>query len=136
MRLKKSLAKLVARERVCRVATVGKARTPQVVPVCHVLVDGKIYFASDRHAKKVEHLRAVPQATVTVDVYEEDWSGLKGVMLRGPATLIERGPRFRKIRRALYEKYPQYPEESAIGERDSTIVEVTPTHVFSWGFDD
>jgi nitroimidazol reductase NimA-like FMN-containing flavoprotein (pyridoxamine 5'-phosphate oxidase superfamily) len=133
MRLKKSLAKIVARERVCRIATVGKQRAPQVVPVCHVLVDGKVYFATDRKAKKVQNLRASPHATVTVDTYSEDWSSLKGVMLRGTTALIEGGPRFRKIRKALYEKYPQYPEEAAIGERDSIIVEVTPTHASSWG---
>jgi nitroimidazol reductase NimA-like FMN-containing flavoprotein (pyridoxamine 5'-phosphate oxidase superfamily) len=136
MRLKKSLAKVVARERVCRVATVGRQPAPQVVPVCHVLLDGKVYFASDRGAKKVKNLRAVPYATVTVDVYAEEWSGLKGVMLQGTAALIDGGPRFRKIRKALYEKYRQYPEEAAIGERDSIIVEVTPTRVSSWGIDE
>jgi nitroimidazol reductase NimA-like FMN-containing flavoprotein (pyridoxamine 5'-phosphate oxidase superfamily) len=136
MRLKKSLAKLVARERVCRVATVEKQRAPHVVPVCHVLIDGKLYFASGRKARKVANLRAAPCATITVDVYGENWSGLKGVMVQGSTKLIERGPRFRKVRAALYEKYPQYPEDAAIGERDSVIVEVTPTHVFSWGVDD
>jgi len=42
---------------------------------------------------------------------------------------------FRRIRRRLYAKYPQYPTASAIGDRDSVVVEVTPTGVFSWGFD-
>ena len=45
MRLKKSAAKLLDRERVCRVATADAAGTPHVVPVCHVLRDGKSYFA-------------------------------------------------------------------------------------------
>ena len=51
MRLKKDLANLIARERVCRVATAGAARVPHVVPVCHVLRDGKLYFASERGAR-------------------------------------------------------------------------------------
>jgi len=70
-----------------------------------------------------------------VDVYGEDWSVLKGVMIQGSGALIERGPRFRKIRELLYCKYPQYPEESAIGERDSVMVEITPRRVTSWGFE-
>ena len=134
VRLKKDVAKLVSRERVCRVATVGRAGTPHVVPVVHVLVDGKLCFASARGAKKIENLRANPHATVTVDLYAEDWSQLKGVMIQGSTALVERGPRFRKLRSLLYEKYPQYPEESALSEGD-VIVEVTPRHVFTWGID-
>lgn len=38
-----------------------------------------------------------------------------------------------RVRALLYKKYPQYPTEAALDEKDSTIVEVTPTHVFSWG---
>lgn len=134
MRLTKKIEKLVARERVCRVATTGSSRVPHVVPVAHVLVDGKICFASESGAKKVEHLRENPHAAVTVDLYAEDWSNLKGVMVQGSTELIERGPRFRRLRRMLYEKYPQYPEEAGLEEGD-VIVEITPRHVFAWGLD-
>jgi PPOX class probable F420-dependent enzyme len=134
VRLAKKLAKLVARERVCRVATAGPRGTPHVVPVCHVVADGKVCFGSARDARKVRNLRANPRAAVTVDLYAEDWSSLRGVMIQGTATLVERGPRFRKLRRLLYEKYPQYAEETALAEGD-VIVEVTPTRVFSWGLD-
>lgn len=134
MRLKKRLAKLVALERVCHVATTGSSGVPHVVPVCHVLDDGKLYFASEAKAKKVTNLRGNPHAAVTVDFYAEDWSNLKGVMIQGRAALLEGGPRFKKARRLLYEKYPQYPEEAALGAGD-VIVEVTPRHVFSWGLD-
>jgi len=49
--------------------------------------------------------------------------------------VIERGPRFRRVRRLLYRKYPQYPMEAALDESDSVMIELTPTHVFSWGLD-
>jgi nitroimidazol reductase NimA-like FMN-containing flavoprotein (pyridoxamine 5'-phosphate oxidase superfamily) len=135
MRLKKAVAELIERERVCRVATVGEARGPHLVPVCHVVADGKIYFGSGNDAQKVLNLKANPHLAVTVDLYSDAWSNLKGVMVQGTATLIDRGPRFRKIRSLLYRKYPQYPDEAALDESDSIIVEVTPTHVFSWGVD-
>lgn len=134
MRLTKKIEKLIARERVCRVATTGSSGVPHVVPVVHVLADGKVCFASESKAKKVEHLRENPHAAVTVDLYAEDWSNLKGVMVQGTAALIERGPRFRKLRRLLYDKYPQYPEEAGLEEGD-VIVEITPRHVFAWGPD-
>ena len=135
MRLKKPVAQLVQWQRVCRVATVDARRRPHTVPVCHVLADGKLYFASGKGARKVRNLRAVPSVAVTVDLYADDWTQLKGVMLQGTTTVIDKGPRFRKVRKLLYAKYPQYPEMSAIEERDSVIVEVTPTNVFSWGLD-
>jgi PPOX class probable F420-dependent enzyme len=135
MRLKKSLAKLVGRERVCHVATVGSRGVPHVVPVCHVVLDGNLYFASEAGARKVKNLRANPRAAVTVDLYFEDWSSLKGVMIQGTSAIVDRGARFRKLRGMLYDKYAQYPEDSAIEERESVIVEITPTRVFSWGIE-
>jgi len=135
MRLKKSIARFIEWERICRVATVGAARVPHVVPVCHVLANGKIYFASAADARKVLNLELNPRLALTVDLYCDDWSNLKGVMVQGRATLIERGPRFRKVRALLYKKYPQYPTDAALEESDAVVVEVTPTHVFSWGID-
>ena len=134
MRVKRPVAKFLRWQRVCRVATAGRGRVPHVVPVCHIFTDDKIYFASESDAKKVKNLRANPHVAITVDLYLDDWSILRGVMIQGTAALIEGGPRFRKLRRLLYEKFPQYPEEAALGEGD-VIVEVTPKHVFSWGFE-
>ena len=134
VRVKKAVAKFLRWQRVCRVATTGSSGVPHVVPVCHVLVDDKIYFGSESDAKKVKNLRANPHLAITVDLYSDDWSILRGVMLQGTAVLIERGPRFRKIQRLLYEKYPQYPEEAALGA-GAVIVEVTPKHIFSWGLE-
>ena len=135
MRIKKAAADLLRLERIARVATAGPGGLPHVVPVCQVLVDGRVYFASGTQGRKVKNLEANPQVAVVVDVYSEAWGGLRGVMVQGRAALITRGPRFRTIRRLLYEKYLQYPDDAAIDESDSVIVEVTPTHVFTWGLD-
>jgi len=130
--LSKAIAKLLARERICRVATVDKDGTPHVVPVCHVLVNGKIYFGAGKGSQKVRHLRANPRLAMLVDLYAEDWASLKGVMVQGTARLIPSGREFRRIRTHLYQKYPQYPEEAAIAESDTVIVEMMPTRVSSW----
>src|ERR1700730_16690446 len=127
----KTQAKLLERERVSRVATVGDGM-PHLVPVCHVVAGGKIYFGSGRRGRKVRNVRANPRLALTVDLYSDDWSHITGVMVQGRGRVIERGPRFRALRRRLYAKYPQYAREAALGESDSVIVELTPTHVFSW----
>lgn len=134
MRLKKSIANLIQWERVSRVATAGPGGMPHVVAVCHVISDGKIYFASGA-GRKVTNLEANPRVALTVDLYSDAWAQIKGVTVQGRATLIPRGPRFRKIRRQLYAKYPQYPVRAPLEESDSVIIEVTPTRVFSWGIE-
>ncbi len=135
VRLARAIEHFIRWERVCRVATVGGRSLPHVVPVCHVLVDGKLYFGSGRDARKVLNLRERAQLAVAVDVYTDDWKLLRGVLLQGPARIVEPGGEFRRLRRALYLKYPQYPDEAAIDESDSVIVELTPTRLFTWGFD-
>jgi nitroimidazol reductase NimA-like FMN-containing flavoprotein (pyridoxamine 5'-phosphate oxidase superfamily) len=135
MRVSKRLWRFIERERVCRVATVTEHGTPHLVPVCHVVVNGALCFGSGNDARKVLNLRANDQIAVTVDLYAEDWPQLRGVMVQGRAKLFERGGRFRKIRASLYRKYPQYASEAALDESDSVIVEVSPGHVFSWGFE-
>ena len=135
MQLTKKVAKLIAAERVCRVATAGRDGRPHVVPVCHALAGQRIYFGSGKDAGKVTNLRENPRIALTVDVYSEDWSRIIGVMVVGTARLITRGPDFQRARGRLYEKFPQYAKEAALATSDSVIVEVTPTKVVTWGLD-
>lgn len=134
-RMKKSVEEFVRWERVCRIATAGQDGIPHVVPVCHVLAGGKIYIGSGDDAKKVLNLKDNPKVAIEVDVYSDAWSSLRGALIQGTAKLIERGPAFRRAQKLLYAKYPQYPKEAALSPSDSVIVEVVPTHVFSWGID-
>src|SRR5262245_39716710 len=133
MRLTKPIGQLIHGERVCRVATAGETGTPHLVPVCHIVDGGKIYFASGTDGRKVLNLKANPRIALTVDLYSEAWAHLKGVMVQGEAALVDKGPRFRKLRALLYKKYPQYPDEAALDESDSVIIEVSPSSIFSWG---
>jgi hypothetical protein len=133
MRLNKAEREFLAYQRVCRVATVGTDGLPHNVPVCPILVNDRVYLASEATATKVRNIRATGQAAVTFDEYTEAWSGLKGMMLRGAGKLIDRGPTFRRIRRLLYQRYPQYEGYAALEEKETVIVEVTPTRKFSWG---
>ena len=135
MRLKKAHAEFLTRARVVRVATADAEGVPHVVPVCAVTDGGRLWFGSGDDARKVRNLRANPRVTLVADDYSEAWDGLRGVMVAGTATIHGRGPRFRRGRKLLYAKYPQYPTDAAITERDSVVVEVTPTAVFAWGFE-
>jgi len=74
---------------VARVATSGRSGIPHVVPVCHVLAGGRLYFASGEDGRKVKNLQENPWATVTMDVYSDHWGTIRGVMIMSnmpPAT--------------------------------------------------
>ncbi len=135
MRLSKAVTDFIGLARVSRVATVDRQGYPHVVPVCHVVASGELYFASGSDSKKIQNLRSGrPTLAIAVDDYTEAWGGLKGVMVVGDAKLLDRGARFRSVRRLLYAKYPQYEREAAIEEGESVIVAIHPRRIFSWGF--
>ena len=135
MRLRRAHAEFLALQRIAHVATANPRGIPHVVPVCLVVEAGRLYFASGKTGRKVEDLRVNPQVAVSADEYTETWGRLRGIVVSGTAQVHARNSTFRRIRRRLYAKYPQYPAEAALGDRDSIVVEITPRRVFAWGFD-
>ena len=135
MRLRRALTDFLALQRVAQVATVDARGVPHVVPVCLVVDGGRLYFASGKSGRKIANLRANPNVAVSADEYTESWGRLRGVSVTGAARVHARNATFRRIRRRLYAKYPQYPAEAALGDRDSVVIEVTPRRVYAWGFD-
>ncbi len=121
------------RERVIRVATAGPGG-PHVVPVCHVLDRGAIYFGSDKNGLKVKNLRRSRRIALVADRYSENWGRLRGVSVAGRAELIRRGRAFDAARRLLYRKYRQYKRVAALEPDDSVIVRVRPLRVMSWDY--
>src|SRR4029450_1078772 len=79
MRMTKAQARMIEWERVARVATAGGGM-PHLVPVCHVLAGGKIYFGSGKRGRKVRNVRANPRLALTGDGYSVDWRRLTGGM--------------------------------------------------------
>jgi nitroimidazol reductase NimA-like FMN-containing flavoprotein (pyridoxamine 5'-phosphate oxidase superfamily) len=120
--------------RVARVATVASDGTPHNVPVCPVFEKNKIYFATEKTARKLRNIQANARVTVVFDEYSEAWDYLRGVMFQGKARIMNTRE-FRVFRKKIYNKYSQYEESAPLGERDSVIIEVTPEHKFSWGFE-
>src|SRR5437773_11824587 len=113
MRMTSAIARLIERERVCRVATAGRRGMPHLVPVCQVVAGGKIYFASGNDGRKALNLAENPRVAVTVDLYSEDWTHIKGVIVQGQAGLVAPVTAFRRIRALLYREDPQYGRDAA-----------------------
>lgn len=131
-------AQFVRRARVARLGTASGNGLPNVVPVCFVLLKGRIYIGLDSKPKSVEHLklrrvrniRANPRVSFLVDRYEEDWERLGYVMITGSATLDLSEPDRRDAVDALRAKYPQYVN---LLPDDAPVIGIAPARATSWG---
>lgn len=112
--------------RVCRLATVDTDGQPHVVPVCPILVDDKLYVASEDN-RKVRNVRENPKVALAFDDYVEDWTALRGLTVFGAVSrIIGDGPDFAPLVDGFYAKFPQYaPQAGPITEEDSVILEIS-----------
>lgn len=132
-RLRGKVLAFIRSQRVARLASVGADATPHNVPICPVILSSKIYFASERDARKIRNIQRNPRVALAFDHYSEEWKQLAGAMIVGTGVISTQGATFRRARQALYRKYRQYARVAPIAEGESVIVCVTPTKSFSWG---
>jgi PPOX class probable F420-dependent enzyme len=124
-------------QRVARLATADAGGRPHVVPICYALIGDKVYFTIDEKPKKkptalkrLANLRANPFAALVVDRYDEDWSRLGWVMVRGPAEILEAGEEHDQAQAALRLRYPQLAAMRIAG---LPVVAVRIEQASSWG---
>jgi PPOX class probable F420-dependent enzyme len=121
--------------RVARLATVGSDGTVRLVPICYAIVAGRIVGAVDHKPKRSGRLRrlddmaATGSATVLFDHYDEDWTRLWWVRIRGRATVHDPGdPAADDALAALVAKYPQYRDRRPAG----SVYQIAIEEVRSW----
>src|SRR5687767_11619564 len=108
------MRQLVGTARVGRLATLAPDGRLHLVPICFALAGDVLYSAVDekpkrsRRLQRIENVRAQPAVAVLVDHYEDDWSRLWWVRLRGKGQVVEHGPELEAALRVLAEKYEQY----------------------------
>ena len=136
-----AVRKQLKQARVARLATLDAKSRPHIVPVCFAY-DGKVFYtAVDQKPKRVsperlvrlQNIRRVPRAALLIDEYDEDWTQLWYILVRGRAKLIpksarkERGWALQKLRA----KYPQYARGMLAD--DAPIIRISPERTTSWG---
>ena len=130
--------RFVASMRVARLATADADGVPHVVPVCYALLGDSLYVTIDEKPKRsagraLRRLRNIaenPPVAVVVDRYDEDWSRLAWVMLRGRADILDRGDEHDRAQAALRERYPQY---RAMAIEPLPVIAVRIARVNAWG---
>jgi PPOX class probable F420-dependent enzyme len=100
--------------RVGHLATADGRGKPHVVPVCFALHGESLYIAIDekpkrldRPLKRVRNILDNPATAFVVDRYDEDWSRLGWVMVRGRAEILERGAEHERAQALVVARYPQ-----------------------------
>ena len=125
--------------RVGHLATAGADGAPHVVPVCYALDDVGLYFVADLKPKRgpahqlrrLENLRQNPQAAVVVDDYDDDWSRLAWVMVRGPAAFVDATDHVAALT-LLRARYAGYRSMALDDPQAHPIIRIEPAHVRSW----
>jgi PPOX class probable F420-dependent enzyme len=116
--------------RVARLALLDEEDRPRLVPVTFALWEGAVWSAIDQKPKRaseparVRRLRRRPEAALLVDRYDDDWSKLAWVELRGPVSIEPLGPALD----ALTEKYPRYVVERPPGP----LLRLAPERCTCW----
>jgi PPOX class probable F420-dependent enzyme len=111
----------VQEARVARLATIDPAGRPHLVPVVFALSGDELLLAVDRKPKRTRDLQRLanirehPMVAVLVDHYEEDWSRLWWVRIRGSARVVEEGADLERAAVALAEKFEPYRSEPPEG---------------------
>lgn len=127
-------AEFFAAARVVYLGTVGPGGEPHVVPISPVLDLDRAVLASEYATVHVRNIRENARVSLTVDEYHEDWDLLRAVMVFGDAQIIESGFEWDRMRNLLYEKFPQYPEQSPIEEGTTVMLDVRVDRIVTWGF--
>jgi PPOX class probable F420-dependent enzyme len=123
--------------RVGRLATADRSGAPHVVPVCYAIGDGAAYIAIDEKPKnravplkRERNIRENPQAALVVDRYDEDWTRLGWVMLRGRAELLDEGPEHAAAQALCRTRYPQL---RAMRLETLPVIALRIEQIASWG---
>jgi PPOX class probable F420-dependent enzyme len=124
----------LAQARVARLATIDPDGRAHLVPIVFAVEGDTLYSAVDRKPKRsrtlrrIENARARPDVTVLVDHYDDDWSRLWWIRLRGRARVLDEGEERERALALLTAKYPQYRTEPP----DGAVLAVDITDVRKW----
>ena len=129
--------RFLASRRVGHLATADGRGAPHVVPVCFVVSEGALYITIDqkpkgdpRVLKRLRNITENPLTAFVADHYDEDWTRLGWVMLRGPAEILADGAEHDRAQALLRSRYPQYQGMALAG---LPVIALRIERVTSWG---
>ena len=128
----------LAASKVGHLATADSRAFPHVVPVCFAISDRTLYITIDEKPKRsgratLKRLRNIeqnPNVAVVVDRYDDDWTRLGWIMLRGHAEILSSGTEHDQAQALLRSRYTQLAAMQIAG---LAVIAVRIERVTSWG---
>jgi PPOX class probable F420-dependent enzyme len=130
--------RFLAARRVAHLATADSSGMPHVVPVCFVVEGDSAYITVDEKPKqnaaaplkRIRNIRENPAVAMVVDRYDEDWSRLGWVMLRGRAEILEQGEEHTHAQSLLRSRYRQL---AAMRIERLPVIAIRVERAIGWG---
>jgi PPOX class probable F420-dependent enzyme len=129
--------RFLGRRMVAHLATADRSGAPHVVPVCFAIEGDALYITIDEKPKRADlplkRLRNIaenPQVAVVVDHYDDDWTRLGWVMLRGRADVLTEGAEHARAQDLLRTRYPQLNDMQIAS---LPVIAVRLERVAGWG---
>ncbi len=119
--------------RVARLGLVDEDDWPRVLPVTFALTGGRLYSSIDHKPKRsgeparLRFLRRRPEAALTVDRYEDEWTALAWVQVLGRVEIVAADDD-RAGLDALVAKYAPYRS----GAPPGPLLRLTPERTLCW----
>ena len=129
-----SILALLETERRATMTTLASDGSPHAVPVVFARVGDEIVSPIDHKPKsgqvlaRVKNIGRDDRVTLLVDRWDEEWTRLKWLMVRGRATVDADAPP--ELMRALNERYDQYD----IDERHDAVIRIRPGRLSWWAW--
>ena len=130
-------ARFLADRRVGHLATADARAAPHLVPVCFAVGEGTLYITIDqkpkedpRALKRIRNILENPVVAFVADRWDENWTRLGWVMLRGPAEILSVGTEHDRAQELLRQRYAQY---RAMELAELPVIAIRIERVTSWG---
>jgi len=123
-------------QKVLRLATVGKNKTPHIAPVWYRYSGKKFYIGTNTKTKKAQNVKKNNKVSCCVDV-GVNTPNIYGVLVQGNANLITDNSKVKTIAKKILSRYFKTLENKSAKELlDDTdcIIEIVPEKFTVWNY--
>ncbi len=123
-------------QKILRLATIGKNKTPHIAPVWYRYSGKKFYIGTNTKTKKAQNVKKNNKVSCCVDV-GVNAPNIYGVLVQGNANLITDNSKVKTIAKKILSRYFKTLENKSAKELlDDTdcIIEIVPEKFTVWNY--
>lgn len=126
----------LTQQKILRLATIGKNKTPHIAPVWYRYSGKKFYIGTNSKTQKAQNVKKNPRVSCCVDV-GVNAPNIYGVLVQGNAHLILDDSKVKNIAKKILTRYFKDLENKSAKELlDDTdcIIEIVPEKFTVWNY--